>query len=47
MLTADTAERMVERQPRAELLTLPDADHSPWLRAADQIDPAIAWMRRH
>lgn len=46
MLTADTAARMVERQPRSELLTFPDAGHSPWLRMPDQIDPVVEWMQR-
>ncbi|BBK38376.1 hydrolase [Allostella sp. ATCC 35155] len=46
MLAADTAARMVERQPRCELLTFPDAGHSPWLRMPDQIDPVVEWMQR-
>ena len=29
MLTTETAQRMIERQPRAELLTMPGVGHSP------------------
>ena len=47
MLTTETAQRMIERQPRAELLTMPGVGHSPWLRSPDQIGPVVDWLQRH
>ncbi|BBK32748.1 pimeloyl-ACP methyl ester carboxylesterase [Stella humosa] len=46
MLPADIADRMIAMNPRAELLTIPDAGHSPWLRRQDEIAPVAAWLAR-
>ncbi|WP_374448948.1 alpha/beta fold hydrolase [Stella sp.] len=47
MLTEETAAEMIARQPRAQLLTMPEAGHSPWLRRPEQIEPVVDWLRRH
>ncbi|BBK32747.1 alpha-beta hydrolase superfamily lysophospholipase [Stella humosa] len=46
MLTADTADRMIAMNPRAELLTLADAGHPPWLRRPAEVAPIVAWLGR-
>ena len=42
-----TAGQMIAREPRAELLTMAEAVHSPWLRSRDQSEPVVDWLRRH
>ena len=39
LLTADTAQQMLARNPRARLCTVPDVGHAPTLRSDDQISP--------
>lgn len=39
LLTPDTTQKMLGRNPRAQLLTIPETGHAPTLRTDDQIDP--------
>ncbi|MGB3289738.1 MAG: alpha/beta hydrolase [Burkholderiaceae bacterium] len=44
LLTAETAQRMLERNPRASLHSVPDVGHAPTLRSKDQIDPIAHFL---
>ncbi|BBK32746.1 pimeloyl-ACP methyl ester carboxylesterase [Stella humosa] len=46
MFEAHIAQQMLELNPRAELLTMPDSGHPPWLRTPDQIEPVVEWLNR-
>ncbi|MGE0719802.1 MAG: alpha/beta fold hydrolase, partial [Alphaproteobacteria bacterium] len=46
MLTAEIGQQMIEARRGADLLTMPDAGHPPWLRAPDQMDPVLQWLKR-
>jgi len=39
LLTTETAQQMLDRNPRARLFTVPDVGHAPTLRTDDQITP--------
>ncbi len=47
ILSAETAQMMTERGPRAELATLSGIGHAPALMDAGQIDILHRWLARH
>lgn len=44
VLLAETAQRMLEENPRAELVEFPGIGHAPSLMAGDQIDVVRTWL---
>lgn len=47
MVSSATAQEMVARNPLAEVITIPDCGHPPWLRRAEEIEPVVSWLVRH
>lgn len=45
LLTPDTVQDMLDRNPHARLFTVPDVGHAPTLRTDDQIDPIVQFLR--
>jgi pimeloyl-ACP methyl ester carboxylesterase len=46
LLTAETAARMTERGPKAELVEIPNCGHAPALMAEDQVHAITDWLAR-
>ncbi|MGE0726288.1 MAG: alpha/beta fold hydrolase, partial [Alphaproteobacteria bacterium] len=46
MLTAEIGQQMIDARRGADLLTMPDAGHPPWLRAPEQMEPVLQWLKR-
>jgi pimeloyl-ACP methyl ester carboxylesterase len=47
LLSAETAQAMTARGPKAELVTFPGIGHAPALMAEDQIDVVARWLTRN
>lgn len=45
LLTTDTVQHMLQRNPQAQLFTVPDVGHAPTLRTDDQISPIEQFLR--
>ena len=46
IISAETAQMMTERGPKAELITIPGVGHAPALMAQDQIDIVTGWLTK-
>lgn len=44
LLSAETAQAMTQRGPRAHLLEIPEVGHAPMLLSREQIDPVVAFL---
>lgn len=45
LLSEDTLEQMLARNPQARAMTVPGVGHAPTLRSADQLEPVCAFLR--
>jgi pimeloyl-ACP methyl ester carboxylesterase len=44
LLSAETAQGMADRGPKAQVVTLPGIGHAPVLMAEDQIETVAGWL---